>query len=39
MHLVLQSSAFERYISNIQIHAANLEIHLHTIRNLTSSPP
>ena len=35
MHLVLQSSAFERYISNIQIHAANLEIHLHTIRNVT----
>lgn len=35
MNLVLQSSAFDRYISNIEIHAANLEIHLHTIRNVT----
>lgn len=35
MDLALQASAFDRYVSNIQIHAANLEIHLHTLRNVT----
>jgi hypothetical protein len=34
MELALQASAFDRYTHNMQLHAANLGIHLQTIRNV-----
>ena len=35
MELALQASAFDRFANNIQLHAANLNIHLQNIRNIS----
>ncbi|MFZ2168933.1 MAG: hypothetical protein WAW61_04765, partial [Methylococcaceae bacterium] len=34
MELVVSSSTFERFSNNINLHAANLQIHLQTIQNM-----
>lgn len=33
MELIVCAQTFERFTNNVNIHAANLQIHLHTIRN------
>lgn len=33
MELIVCSQTFERFTNNVNIHAANLQIHLHTIKN------